>query len=355
MNRDADVAQEFLAWLLQNPTSDQPLEPSGDLTGDTTSAHESTGVHTSEVLNPTDHTMNPAHRHDETQNAMLTNFSQPHWPSSVQPNVEDALLFELGDMSAVQDRFYAVLKRRLRAEIQQNPPLFPWESEILAYETDSVPATVVPVAAWMKQIQDRLPVPMSEQTLATLFSQCQTMVHRSLQQGAKLVQTVESLFPGEDEMLTYLARLVLAPSFRDGGDRLPTDGFPVHYDVATPVQQMALSLITVSEIFDALTLKVSQQQPRAVQQWPTGDSSIDISVVYKSQATTPHLRVEGRLPGAGHLVLSGSAGEARSHRSEAGCTCVELFDTQPGQVYQLTIQLNDDAQSPLVLAVQVVD
>lgn len=354
MNRDADAAQAFLVWLLQNPTSDQPLEPSREVTS-TTGANEFTGVHTSEATNQPNQTMNPGHQPNaETHNTMLTNFSQPNLPSFAQPSGGNTLSFELGEMSAVQDRFYAVLKRRLRAEIAQNPPLFPWESEMLEYETETVPAALVPMSALMQHIQARLPVPMSEEVFANLFSQCQAMVHRSLKQGTKLVQSVESLFPGEEEMLNYLARLVLAPSFRDGGDRLPTDGFPTHYDVATPVQKMALSLMAAAEILDNLTLKVSSEQPQATRQWPTTDhtDNIDVTVTYQCQPS-PRLRVESRVPSASHLILNGAAGEARSHRDDAGCISVELFDISPNQTYQMTLHLNDDTLLPLVIAIQV--
>ncbi|MGK7889398.1 MAG: hypothetical protein AB4042_08685 [Leptolyngbyaceae cyanobacterium] len=353
MNRDADAAQAFLVWLLQNPTSDLPLEPSREPTSDPTGTHEFTGVHTSEVRSQTEQTMNPVHQHNaETHNTMLT-FSQPTLSSLAQASGEDSLSFELGEMSAVQDRFYAVLKRRLQSEIAQNPPLFPWESEVLDYETEVVAVTMAPVSAWIRQIQSRLPVPMPEQVLTTLFGQCQGIAHRSLQQGVKLVQSVESLFPDEAEMLIYLAQLVLAPSFRDGGDRLPTEGFPSHYDVATPVQQMALSLMAAAEILDDLTLKVSSQRPRAERQWTTATvENIDVTVTYQFQPS-PRLRVESRVPCASHLILNGAAGEARSHRDDAGCIGVELFDISPNQTYQLTLHPSDDKLLSLVLAIQV--
>ena len=353
MNRDADAARAFLMWLLQNPTSDQPLEPSGNPTSDNTSFNKRTGVPTSEVTNSIDQTVNPIHRHNaEDQDTMLTNFSQLNLSSSGQPPGGDALSFELGEMSAVQDRFYAVLKRRLRAEIEQNPPLFPWENEILEYEEEGVSTSVGTFTYWLRQIQERLPVPMSEQALVTLFNQCQTVVHQSLQHGTKLVQSVEALFPGEEEMLNYLARLVLAPSFRDGGVRLPTDGFPSHYDVATPVQQMALSLITAVEILDALTIKVSSQNPQVHWQWPMATDTVDVTVSCQFHPT-PRLRVESRVPSTSQLRLSGPAGEARSHRDKAGHISVELFDICPNQTYQLTFQLPDETPVPLSLAIQV--
>ncbi|UBF29401.1 hypothetical protein K9N68_17125 [Kovacikia minuta CCNUW1] len=52
---------------------------------------------------------------------------------------ERETLFELGEIPAVQDRFYSLLKQRLQTEIQQNPPLFPWETEVNDYETEYAP------------------------------------------------------------------------------------------------------------------------------------------------------------------------------------------------------------------------
>jgi hypothetical protein len=35
----------------------------------------------------------------------------------------------------VEDRLPLLIQKRLNAEIQQHPPLFPWETEIVEYET----------------------------------------------------------------------------------------------------------------------------------------------------------------------------------------------------------------------------
>ncbi|NET51319.1 MAG: hypothetical protein F6K09_22110, partial [Merismopedia sp. SIO2A8] len=123
MNRDADTAQKFLEWLLRNPTSDQPLEPSGEGARTPTGADESTGLDHPEVI---DQKVKPVtQRIAETPNVMLTNLSQPNPISSAPSEGEDALSFEFGEMFAVQDRFHALLKNRLRAEIERKPPLFP--------------------------------------------------------------------------------------------------------------------------------------------------------------------------------------------------------------------------------------
>ena len=361
MNRDADATsnapkgfsqsfpQDVWDWLFP-PTSDNFVEPSGegtvDLVGSDGSEDSDRNVNSVNQLNA------------DTQNVMLTNLSQPN-PSSTQSHVGDTVSFEFGEMSAVQDRFHALLKRRLRDEIERNPPLFPWESDLCDYEPEVLdwePAQLVPVSIWLKQIQERLPVPMSDQLLADLFSRCQEVVHGSLQQGTKLVQAVESLFPGQEQTLNYLARLVLTPSFRDGSDKLRTDGFPTHYDVATPEQQMALSLIAVSEILESLTLHVSADSPNSTRQWTTSTGDIQVSVQYQDQGQqTSRLRVESQVPCPGHLTLQGMAGETMTHRDDAGCMSVELFDVEPNQTYRLTVQLADGAKSPLVFSIQVDD
>lgn len=47
---------------------------------------------------------------------------------------EDKLYpFQLGEIPAVQTRFQAVLKRRLQNQVQDNPPLFPWETQLVDY------------------------------------------------------------------------------------------------------------------------------------------------------------------------------------------------------------------------------
>lgn len=363
MNRDAEDTtsngpkefsqsspQDLWNLLFSNPASDNFSMPSGEGTTDLLGSNRSGDSERNVALEN--------QCNSDTQNVMLTNLSQPN-PSSTQSHVGDTVSFEFGEMSAVQDRFHALLKRRLRDEIERNPPLFPWESDLCDYEPEVLdwePAQLVPVSIWLKQIQERLPVPMSDQLLADLFSRCQDVVHGSLQQGAKLVQAVETLFPGQEQTLNYLARLVLTPSFRDGSDKLQTDGFPNHYNVATTEQQMALSLIAVSEILESLTLHVSATSSNATRQWATSTGDIQVSVQYQDQhqeQQLSRLRVESLIPCPGHLTLQGMAGETMTHRDDAGCMSLELFDVEPNQTYRLTVQLADGAKSPLVFSIQV--
>ncbi|MEB3212480.1 MAG: hypothetical protein VKL39_14065, partial [Leptolyngbyaceae bacterium] len=246
----------------------------------------------------------------------------------------------VGDLPAVQDRFHALLKRRLRAEIAQKPPVFPWESNPTSYGTESedlVAAESVPMKGWVQHIQKKLPVPMSEELLAGLLQRCQDMAHTSLQRGAQLVRAVESLFPDEPQTLNHLAGLVLTSPARSA-DLQETSNFPSHYESATPVQKMALSLIAAQEIMENLTLFVSKTAQTAVRYIPTDEGSLAIKTIFDPFVKA--LKVEVQLPCGGHLQLNGSEGSSVARRDQAGLAKVELFDVAGDRTYFLDVQLN---------------
>lgn len=176
MNNESEAIEQFLQWLLKDsqPTG---LAPSGR-----SASHE---AERDELVEG-----NPAFNHFDPldSEAFGHELSQPELGHFL---FEEAS-FEFGDKPTVQDRFQAVIKRRLRAEIERNPPRFPWETGAYRYDAE-VPDTPV----WMAQLQElNLPIALPELVLTRLFEQCQTVVQSSLREGAKLVQAVESLFPG---------------------------------------------------------------------------------------------------------------------------------------------------------------
>ncbi|NJL37841.1 MAG: hypothetical protein HC899_14710, partial [Leptolyngbyaceae cyanobacterium SM1_4_3] len=204
------------------------------------------------------------------------------------------------------------------AEIEHKPPLFPWETEVCEY-FDSATPDVVPAYFWTTQLQNlSLPIPMPETILANLLEQCQEVVQTSLREGAKLVQAVESLFPGQSNALNQLAGLVLAsPSRSVAVASQPSrfqEGFPSDYDVATPAQRMALSLIAAREIIESLTLTISPSQTQAERQWQTAAGTLTLMADY--QIATGRLRVQGELPCPGSLQFQGADAE----RSPSGLT-----------------------------------
>jgi hypothetical protein len=253
-----------------------------------------------------------------------------------------------GDIPAVQDRFYALLKHRLQSEIQQNPPRFPWEQTAMEYrdEVAFVPAAVVDLRSlWLAQLRRlSLPVAMPDNVLAQLLEQCQSLAASSLKEGAKLVKAVESLFPEEGAALNQLAGLVMVSPVRGGASlqqRLAQEAggeLPASYDEALPTQQMVLSLLAAREILSALTVKASVQAAPGSYEWMTEMGAL-VLVVEARQEATASLRVQIKLPTAGQVELNADGHRALSERSEAGSVSVELTDLQVGQICDLVVIL----------------
>jgi hypothetical protein len=261
--------------------------------------------------------------------------------------VAELSFFEPGETPAVQDRFHSLLKRRLRNEIELNPPVFPWETEGYEYDAE---LEAEPVSAGRWQLRSlNLPVPMPERVLSQLFSQCQVVMKQSLQEGKQLVQAVTALFPGQDAALNQLAGMVLASPNRSGAIApLKGASFPVDYDSATPPQQMALSLLAAKEIIESLTLNVTAGQP-VERQWQTASGMLSLAAEY--DATTRKVRVQGHIPSAGKVDFTGTTTQVTAQRSAAGDFSLELFDLQPNQSYLLDVQLIGTEESSVIFAV----
>jgi hypothetical protein len=271
---------------------------------------------------------------------------------------QKSYLLKLGDIPAVQDRFERLLKNRLASEAQRNPPLFPWETEIHDYETEGVTSAVgagltrvgASAQLWMTQLkQFGLPVALPETLLAQLFQRCQDVAQSSLLEGAKLVQAVESLFPGEAYALNDLAGLVMTAPARSGN--APVVDYPASYEAAAPNQQMVLSLLAARELLGALTLGVSPRQPTVERQWLTEVGSLKLVTHYTAQDAQVRLQVQGSLPCGGSLTLATHGQRATTELAGAGDLGVELV-IRPGQPCTLEVCLAGDAeQGVLVFAV----
>jgi hypothetical protein len=340
MNRDAEAIKHLLAWLSEDPDPDT-MKLAEMETSEGVSSAPSSGLdeQSSNHLDPLD---------SEEIGPSFQSLSESSYRSFEQTS------FELGDIPVVQDRFHALLKRRLQTEIEQNPPLFPWESEITDYAPETEPAMPVLAIAgfWEEQLKRlNVPVAMPEGVLATILEKCQAVAQSSLREGAKLVQAVEDLFPGEGHTLNQLAGMVLTPPARSGSSTLMNQpGLPGSYEAATQPQQMALSLLAAREIMGLLTLHVADDQPIATRQWLTQAGTLTLSVEY--QAELGQLRVQGQVPSAGTLSLQGQSSQAIAQRSHQGRLGAELFDVVPGQSYALSITLTGLDQ-PLSFVIQL--
>ncbi|MBW4522783.1 MAG: hypothetical protein KME16_24350 [Scytolyngbya sp. HA4215-MV1] len=286
-------------------------------------------------------------------------------------------LLQPGELPAVQDRFHALLKRRLQTEIQRHPPLFPWETEITDYETESLGVlqmadmtepSPVPVGAsanrqrpvWLTQLQNlNLPVSLPETVLVQLLERCQEAVQSSLREGAKLVRVVESLFPDQSQSLNQLAGLVMVSPARSGGALASTafqgSDFPTSYEAAVPAQQMVLSLLAAREIIGSLTLSLSASAPTLERQWLTAAGVLTLQAGYTFGQTPGRLQIQGTLPCGGRLSLKAGEAHASTQRTSPGGLSLELLDLPTSQTYSLEVELQIPDQNPLVFAIGLVD
>ena len=140
--------------------------------------------------------------------------------ASIVPPIREKFTPNSGDIPAVQERFEALLKSRLSLEIEQNLPLFPWEDEVLEYQSDRVdsPGMADNVASglnksgslWLAQLRRlAIPVALPETMLTSLLSACESIVQTSLREGVKVVKVAESFFPENFLQLNELAGIVM--------------------------------------------------------------------------------------------------------------------------------------------------
>jgi hypothetical protein len=275
--------------------------------------------------------------------------------------IEDFLL-KPGEIPAVQDRYHALLKRRLQVEAQRTPPLFPWEDEVKEYPTElSTPEALQPVyaatSAWMSQLRNlKLPVRMPEAVLTELFTQCQAVLTSSLREGAKLVKAVDSLFPGQAPLLNDVAGYVMFSPVRGSSSTLQELAeragieFPSDYEAAIDTQQMALSLLAAREILTTLTLTISSKHSQVEREWLTEVGPFTLRTQYQINQGTVRLRFDAELPCGGSLQFQGEEFRSMADRDNAGHLSVEIRDFVPGKTYPLEVRLGE--QDRLMFAVR---
>lgn len=349
MNNDMNSNEEtfesrFFAWL--NPESNEPASPrSGDLDdpshGLSTPDSSPEEIAEAESIDPFE---------EEDFSSMWTQGDERENLLTFLESQSD----RLGDIPTVQQRFYEVLKRRLKTEIQQSPPLFPWETEMLAYDAeipDVEDADRVPSDLWLPQLQNlRLPVPLPKNVFKSLLTRCQQVVNSSRLEGSRLVDVVTELFPDQLSALNYWTEQVLIWETNRSEQPKPLVNCPTTYETANPTQQMVLSLLAAREILGSLTLRVSASHPRCTQQWSTAVGPLTIEAQYQPQLWSSKLRIQAHLPQGGNLQIQGDSAVARAQRPDRGILSVELFDIRPDRTYSLEISL-DSEPSPFLFVI----
>lgn len=254
----------------------------------------------------------------------------------------------LGDLSAVQNRFQALLKDRLRSEIERHPPLFPWEKSAQEYP-DTVPGEG-PTDLWISPLPGlAIPAVLPDAVLSTLLERCQQVVHQSLKSGIQLIKAVEDLFPEQSETLQNLAEiLVKQPVYRSPEIASPAT---IDYAQANVQQQVALTMLAAREILSALSLKVNRDRPVASREWQTAAGPLPVRVSLDSDAG---LSVQASLPAGGYLALE-SATPLRTECSQPGDLRLSIAAPAPGQMHSLVVGLADQSVRPLRFGVGILD
>lgn len=264
--------------------------------------------------------------------------------------------FELGEGSVVQDRFYALLKRRLHVEIQNSPPLFPWENEILDYADAEV---------WAPQFQAlSLPVALPEALVTTLFERCQQLIQTVHQQGLQLVEAVEQLFPDDRDKLNDFAGMVLLGASRDeerSRNWLLGSDPPVSYEQALPSQRIVLALMVAQDFLAQSTLELSPQDPKVLRHWQTSRGELNVTasclqnLSQHSLETSPSelikLDVGAVLPTAGEISLRVGETITTVKRDTHGPVNLVVPAAQMGTSYPLDIHL-ESADQPLKFVIR---
>ncbi|MBD2459133.1 PatU [Nostoc sp. FACHB-87] len=263
--------------------------------------------------------------------------------------------FKLGDIPTVQDRFQAVLKRRLQTEIENQPPLFPWETQLMEYpeRLEERSLSLVPAWGWKaQQSKLNLPINLPETVFRELLEKCQTLLTASLPLGAKLVQAVEDFFPQESSYaLNDIAGLVLRSTYRSADVLDQKLNIESDYPDLQPRQQMALSLMAAKQLLENLSLPVTPNSPVVERQWLTSEGLLTLRVEYQSRGKHTQLRVEADLPTKGIVTLRADGTLAMAQSSSAGCLNVELSCQEFNPTYTLEVEFPEIDQQPLLFVI----
>ncbi|AFY31374.1 hypothetical protein [Calothrix sp. PCC 7507] len=262
--------------------------------------------------------------------------------------------FQLGEIPTVQERFQAVLKRRLQIQIQSHPPLFPWETQLTDYPdyVDEPSLALVPSWGWMaQQSKLNLPITLPERVFQQLLEKCQELLTSSLPLGAKLVQVVEDFFPNDTQTLNDLAGLVLRSTYRSSVDTLTTPNIQSDYSELLERQQMALSLLAAKQLLENLTLPLSLTKPVVEREWLTSLGTLTLKVEYQSQNQLRKLCVQGELPAKGTVKLYGNNTQVMAQSLSAGSVSVEIYCGRSNETYTLEVEFPEMEQQPLLFVI----
>lgn len=255
-----------------------------------------------------------------------------------------AVVFNPGDLPAVQTHYETLLKRRLKQDIAHRPPLFPWEKAVQEYPDVLNTGSSQP-SIWLDHLKNLdIPANLSEDLLIDLFSRCQQIGQQGLQVGRRLVRVVEHLFPSQSQSLDYIAGLVASPAYRSP-QALALE--PLDYARATPQQQIALSMLTAKNIFETLTLELSAAKPTANRLWLIDSGAVMVAATYRPTRDQTRLEIQVTLPEAGQVSLEQNLQVVTAERSHPGELYLAIDQVEGQLPCQLHIKLSRQVEDAL--------
>jgi hypothetical protein len=336
MNKDSDITRNILLSLLFDPVSDDS-SPSGEISHPQPSEHDGDRYH------------EMADRSHTAPDCSGPKSSTVADPEHLTPFEFIDPVFDSGDVTTVQTHFEALLKRRLRQEIEPRPPLFPWEKARQEYP-DAVSQDLQTATVWLDNLQNLdIPSSVPEDILTELFWRCQQVAQQTHQSGRRLIAAVQALFPEQPQTLEYVAGLVSRPAYRSGQAQTLD---AIDYDTASPQQQIALSMVAAQNIFEALSLKVSASDPTTEKHWLTADGTLVVKATYLT-GDVPQLRVEAQVPQSGTLQLTTHDETVDSRRTGPGELVVYLNHPQIERLYSVDVTLGTEGSCPLQFQVMI--
>ncbi|TAF50083.1 MAG: hypothetical protein EAZ61_13380 [Oscillatoriales cyanobacterium] len=269
----------------------------------------------------------------------------------------------VGDIPTVQTRFNALIERRLRIEIEKNLPLFPWETSILDYETETAQDETVQLS-WLRRLQQiELPIRLPDHTLTSIFMRCQELARQPLQEGLQIVRAIEHLFPNSDRWLHELTGTFLhEATVRDGFSlkeriidltRNTSPHSPRSFDDASVPQQAFLSMLAAREILQELRFDLTPQTPRLERCWQLeeGDLSLMVEAVQCDAGMAIHVVCE--VPAACTVRVFDDHDTAIASCDHASELHLNLQNITLNQLYTLEINSGQPHTVPLQFAIRV--
>lgn len=248
----------------------------------------------------------------------------------------------INTLYSAETQAQGLISERLKAEFDNRPPLFPWETKLEGYLTELPNQSTQPRLTNLRL--DKFSSLLPERVLTSLLSRCQEISHTAQKQGVKLVKALETLFPDNVDSLEPIANMVLTPAYRSGVDTDSLAELSYSYEEANPQQQIVISMLAAKEIFDLLTLVVSREQPIAERQWQTSQGELYLKIVLMEPNG---LHIRGQLPCDGMFRVRHDGLNMQAQRDSPGLLSMELTDLQLDQAYPLEVKLSEQDETPL--------